>query len=534
MIQKIFLLASMCILSGGTLFSPSCYARTKKHDHAKKCDVIETEYVHRWRKAQGTAKNAVVQIFSMIAEFDWLEPYRTPYQYQTCGSGFILDIEACGIGQELHNPGTIKILTNAHVVHEAVAVYIQVLALGKKFIKAHILGVCPERDLAMLEISEEDSAIIWREVEDLKSLRLGNSDAIAHSDEVLAMGYPLGFESLKSTMGVVSGWQDYLIQIDAATNPGNSGGPLLNIAGEVIGVNNSSIRNAQNMNYAIPSNIVYIVLAELLAGNGALVRKPILGIAWVRVTDHVTEMLGNPLPGGCYIIKVLPGSVMDRAGLQDGDQIYIIDGNIVDLYGDMSVPWTDTKTSIMDYAERLMVGHIMHVVFYRKSERHEINVPIEYHEAAAVKRWYPWHEEIDYEVFGGFVVMPLTVNHMELLKDSPGLQLYTIFGKEIEPHLVITHIFSNSLLAQARSVLAGFTVTQVNDTPVATLAEFRAAVAKSQETGSLVMSVTDQKTLISDIPVVLPFDQALDETVSLSYMYHYPLSAMTKKFLNKK
>ncbi len=530
MIHKIVSFLFVCSMLSSSLSPWYCHARTKK-DAKKGVEKTGKDYAHRWRKAEGAARNAVVQIFSMVAEFDWLEPYRTPYQYHGVGSGFMVDLSNCGLAQELYDNDTIKIITNAHVVHQAVAVYIQVPMLGKKLIKVEILGICPERDLAMLEMSAEDSAMMREEVGAVAPLRFGNSDTIAHSDEVLTMGYPLGFESLKSTMGVVSGWEDSYIQVDAAMNPGNSGGPLLNIAGEVIGVNSRGIREAQNMNYAIPSNIVRIVLAELLQGRGTIIRKPMLGFAWVRVTEYVTKILGNPEPGGCYVIKVLPDSIMYHAGLQDGDMIYAIDGNIVDLYGDMSVPWTDNKVSIMDYAERLHIGHIMNVIFYRKGERCEIEVPIEYRDASAIKRWYPWHEEIDYEVFGGFVVMSLTLNHIELLKDAPGLQLYTMFGKEIEPHLVITHIFANSLLAQARSVMEGFTITEVNDIPVSTLAEFRAAIAQSQETGYVSLLTIDEKTLISDIPVVLPFDEALEETVSLSRMYHYPLSEMTQKFL---
>src|SRR5205807_3208889 len=114
---------------------------------------------------------------------------------------------------------------------------------------------------------------------------------------VLALGYPLGQQSLKSTNGIVSGREYNMIQISNAINPGSSGGPLLNTRGEVIGINTAGIVDAQNIGYAIAVNDFNIVLPDMKKTR--IVRKPFLGVLFNNASAALTEFLGNPVPGGC-------------------------------------------------------------------------------------------------------------------------------------------------------------------------------------------------------------------------------------------
>ena len=125
--------------------------------------------------------------------------------------------------------------------------------------------------------------MIKRVLGSIPFLPLGDSDLIHRSDEVLALGYPLGQQSLKSTTGVISGREQHLIQMSAAINPGNSGGPSLNTKGEVIGINSAGIPAAQNVGYMIPINDLKIVLADLYKVK--LLRKPFLGVLFNNATD---------------------------------------------------------------------------------------------------------------------------------------------------------------------------------------------------------------------------------------------------------
>src|SRR5262249_26829670 len=157
-------------------------------------------------------------------------------------------------------------------------------------------------DIALLRVKPAGLELIRSVLGGVPYMTFGDSDSIRRSDEVLALGYPLGQQSLKSTTGVISGHEQHMIQISAAINPGSSGGPLLNEAGEVIGINAAGITEAQNVGYAIPVNDLKIVLPDLYKTK--LLRKPFLGILYNNASEALTEYLGNPQPGGCYIVEV--------------------------------------------------------------------------------------------------------------------------------------------------------------------------------------------------------------------------------------
>ncbi len=477
--------------------------------------------IQPWRPIQKQVRNSVMQVFSMIAEFDWLQPYRTPNQYGVRGSGFLISENG-------------YVITNFHVVEQAVAVWIQMPSFGKRPIKVEVVSVCPERDIALLKITEDDLNYIKEVLGKIPFLALGNSDFLRRTDKVLALGFPLGMQSLKSTTGIISGREQHLIQMSAAVNPGSSGGPLFNIEGEVVGINTSSIINSHSVEYAIPINTLKLILSDLY--KVPLIRKPYLGIISIKVNDDATDYLGNPQPGGCYVVEVVKNSPLERAGIQSGDMIYEINGYKLDIYGEMNVPWSEEdKISFADYIGRLVLGEKVDLVIYRRGERIETAVSIDNSDVAPIRRMYPWQEEIDYEVFAGMVVMQLTLNHVHALgNQAPGLKLYGVINNQSEPVVVISHIFPNSSLAQIRSIAPGFTINKINDISVQTLDDFRQAIQKSLETGYLTIKTTDQITCASDnILAILPFDDACKETITLAQMYHYPISKSLQELLKK-
>jgi len=473
-----------------------------------------------WRPVQEQVRDTVVQIFSQIAEFDWLQPYRTPSQYTARGSGFFIS-------------DTGRIITNAHVVDQAIAVWIQIPSLGKRLIDVRIISICPDRDIALLQVSDEDLEYIRQHLGKVPFLPLGDSDTVYRSDEVLALGYPLGQESLKSTSGVISGREQNLIQISAPINPGNSGGPLLNSAGQVIGINSSGIMEAQNVGYAIPINDLIVIQPDLDKVN--LLRKPFLGILSVNATDNLTSYLGNPQPGGCYVVEIVKDSPLYNAGVKSGDMIYEINGLRLDIYGEMSIPWSEDKVSIVDYISRLAIGQEVKLVVYRSGKRLEFSCKFAHSQSLPVRKRYPGYEDIDYEVFGGMVIMELAINHLKpLINQATGLARYTELKNQSEPILIVTHIFPNSQLYRSRTLAPGITIKEINGIPVKTLEEFRAALPNSFDTNYLTIKAVDNLTRASDnLLVVLPFDKILQEEVALAQAFHYPISSTIQRMFER-
>lgn len=491
-----------------------------------KMNVADAQVVERvvsnaqqlWRPVQEKVKDTVVQVFSQITEFDFLQPYKTPGQSSAYGSGFFIS-------------DTGDLITNSHVVDQAKAVWIQIPSLGKRIIDVEIVGISPERDLALLRLTPASLELVRSLLGSIPYLPLGDSDAVRRSDEVMALGYPLGQQSLKSTTGVVSGQEQHFIQISAPLNPGNSGGPLLNTRGEVIGINSAIIPGAQNVGYMIPINDLKIVRDDL--AKIKLLRKPFLGVLFNNASDSLTDYLGNPQPGGCYVVEVVHGSTLYNAGIKAGDMIYEINGHRIDIFGDMTVDWSEDKISLIDYVGRLSIGQKVSMVVYRHGKRMAVNVMFGQGEVPAIRRVYPGYEEIDYEVFGGMVIMELSLNHINLLgPNAPGLARFAELKKQGQTALVVTHIFPTSQIARERTLAIGATLNEVNDTSVNTLAEFRNVITKTAHNKYLTIRASDNVTRATDnVFVSVPMDKILDEELQLSSDYHYPISKLSNQLL---
>jgi len=470
-----------------------------------------------WRPVQEAVKDTVVQVFSHVAEFDFKQPYKTPRQFTSTGSGFFINDEG-------------DLITNFHVVDQARSIWIQIPSLGKRIIDVNIVGASPDRDIALVRLTQEGKKIVKRELGKIPHLALGNSDLVRRSDEVMALGYPLGQQSLKSTTGVISGREGNFIQMSAPINPGNSGGPLLNGNGEVVGINTAAVMQAQNVGYIIPINELRVVLPDLYKVR--LLRKPFLGVLFTNATESLTEFLKNPKPGGCYVTEVIKNSTLQKAGVQRGDMIYEINGHKIDVYGDMSVVWSEDKISLVDYVSRLSIGQDVNLVVYRNGERKDLTITFSQAERPGVHKVYPGFEDIDYEVFAGMVVMQLTMNHIKMFANiASGLLRFTEMKNQSEKTLIVTHIFPTSQIYRTRTLLPGATLNEVNGIKVSTLEDFRAAISNVNDS-KFTLVASDQVSRASDnVFVVLPFDKVLQEEGVLSRDYRYPISPTVRDVL---
>jgi serine protease Do len=218
------------------------------------------------------------------------------------------------------------VLTNNHVVEGADVIKVR-FADGKES-KAKIVGTDPKTDIAVIKVEKADRLV---------AARLGDSDQLAVGEWVIAIGNPYGFDhtvtvgvvSAKGRFGIGAGPYEDFIQTDAAINPGNSGGPLVNLDGEVVGIN-TAIRGIGTMiGFAIPSNMAKPVAGQLM--NGGKVHRSYLGIHMQNVTEELAAGLGQGAPSqGALVDQVEKGSPAERAGVQQGDVIVRVDGAPMD------------------------------------------------------------------------------------------------------------------------------------------------------------------------------------------------------------
>ena len=242
------------------------------------------------------------------------------FKQQGQGSGFIISKDG-------------EILTNNHVVEGADS--ITVILSDKQQVKAKLIGADPETDIALLKIDDGDN---------LPVVPLGDSDALEVGEWVIAIGNPFGL-SQTVTVGVVSakgrnqvGINDYenFIQTDAAINPGNSGGPLLNIHGEVIGINSALYTKTggyMGIGFAIPINMVKTVEAQLNA-KGKVTRGWV-GVAIQNVDENLAKSFNLKKAEGILISEVQHGSPAEKAGLKQGDVILRLNNTPLDDANDL-------------------------------------------------------------------------------------------------------------------------------------------------------------------------------------------------------
>jgi S1-C subfamily serine protease len=231
---------------------------------------------------------------------------RRPREARGTGSGFIFTKDGL-------------IMTNSHVVHPAAEIEVT-LSDGGRFV-ADLVGDDPETDLAVIRISATN----------LTPARLGDSKLIRPGQLVVAIGNPYGFQTTV-TAGVVSALGrslrsrtgrliDNVIQTDAALNPGNSGGPLVNSRGEVIGVNSAMIMGAQGICFAIAIDTAKFVAARLI--KDGRIRRGYIGVAGQNVPLHrrLVRFHDLPVESGVLVVSIEPSSPAQKAGLLEGDLI---------------------------------------------------------------------------------------------------------------------------------------------------------------------------------------------------------------------
>ncbi len=332
---------------------PVAFAKAKRHTIGEICRSAAPGVVHITSTSKGT------------------DAFGAQQEQQALGSGFVIDKAG-------------HIVTNFHVIQGSSSV--QVSFSNNESLKAKIVGSDPATDIAVLKVDAQSRA--------LKPLALGNSDRVRVGDEVIAIGNPLGFDR-SVTSGIVSAVQreivapnqvssiGHVIQTDAALNHGNSGGPLLNANGEVIGVN-AQIRSGANsdgnigIGFAIPINTVRNVASELI--DSGKIEHAFLGIEAKAIDPQIAKILHLPVKHGLLVARVLKGTGAAAAGLKAGASKIVVQGESWPAGGDIIVK-ADGRTlasieELRDVIAGKKPGSSLKLELYRGTRKMSVTVKL--------------------------------------------------------------------------------------------------------------------------------------------------------------
>jgi S1-C subfamily serine protease len=323
------------------------------------------------RTAPGVVQVTSTQIVSVPTDPFFGNPFGLPQRQtqQALGSGFVVDKAG-------------HVVTNYHVVQGSRSV--EVSFSNNESMKAQIVGVDPSTDIAVLQVNARSRA--------LTPLPLGDSDTVSVGDEVVAIGNPFGLDRTV-TAGIVSALQrpiqapngytiDHVIQTDAALNHGNSGGPLLNAEGQVIGVNSQIQSGSSDGNvgigFAVPVNTIKTVVAQLI--RTGKIEHAFLGIGARAIAPDVARVFRLPVTKGLLVQTVEPGSGAAKAGLKAGTTQVVLAGESYVLGGDVIVAADGVPVGslarLRDLVAAKKPGNTMKLEIYRGNKKLTLEVKL--------------------------------------------------------------------------------------------------------------------------------------------------------------
>jgi S1-C subfamily serine protease len=292
-------------------------------------------------------------------------PFEKHTNDMSTGTGFVIDTEG-------------RVLTAFHVIKDKDEITVVV---GTRQIMARLIGTAPRLDIALLQVDAPK--------DELFPLSLGKAQELEVGQKVMAIGNAIGLHNTL-TVGVVSAvkrsldgtpieLEDAFIQTDAAINPGNSGGPLLNSAGQVVGINDAALTNAQNMGFAIPIDLARSIIPDLIEMGHPY--RPMLGFSGSEVTPNLAKLFGLPVERGFLVEEVLPQSPAQRAGLHAGNRFVMVSDKPYVLGGDIIVGINgESFTSPAQLAQILVrsrPGQQLQLKIYRQGQTIEVELPLE-------------------------------------------------------------------------------------------------------------------------------------------------------------
>jgi hypothetical protein len=450
-------------------------------------------------------------------------------------------------------------MTNAHVVKTGKIINIRTELTKGVNLKVNIINMCIEKDIAILEIVEEDLKYFKEKYPD--KLEFDDARILDDTIEVLTAGYPLGEENIKFTTGVLSGnQQNYdieydrnvsYLQIDAPINAGNSGGPLFNKKGKVIGINSAAIDgiSVQNVCFAIPSNIIVSVIYDLLHNNvnNKILKIPNVNFKWNNCNDILFESLDIKTEdmSGIHIyniskvsfLKLKKGDILFKIKMKDIWEeknilnikhlleiddinkvykknkkieviidnkglinIYILDkrNNIIGEH-----KWTlNRKVSIEEFLDSVPNNIRLDLSIIRNNKIENYSCISSGEEDIGIRSITPMHEPIDWEICLGCCFTPLNMALIEVnVMENINLAKYILKENRLKDFVCITHTFRNTDIADTNVLDADKLgiISKINDKEIRTMDDLRKVLYKYRNSYYNIEFESGKKIILSDI-----------------------------------
>jgi len=460
-----------------------------------------------WPEHLEAVRNGVVQLRIVQEKFLWSMPYRSPLRETIFGSGWFIDNNEFGVD----TGDDILIVTNAHVAKQASSITILIPELGKEPIKGVAVGICVQRDIAIVKVADPKEMLkLYKErtgFDDIIRMKTGDSDSLARGAPVMAVGYPLGMQSVKASVGIVSGYQQFkkslYMSITAQINPGNSGGPLYNTNGEVVGINSAKFAKASGIAFAIPSAQFKVALDSLYMEREFI--EPELGIETSVGTADLNEYLtGLKSTGGTYVKNVMPDGLFALAGGLPGDLLLAIDDHKIDRFGKIWMELLKDRLSTQGLLLRHKLGSKIYFHVYRANKAGsgqltKLETIYRPTKRPAVHFLYePIVDRPRFVTFGGFVFVNLNLNLVEANMDENPDELvqYMLPENREKSAVIISNIVPASLAHNDGSATKGLLVKEINGQKISTMDELCAALSSQTDPESF-WTLSTAKTFTS-------------------------------------
>lgn len=419
-------------------------------------------------------RDSVCKIHFHGKEYDFEQPYNDHLDAgSSTGTGFVLD--AFPPQTEPNGDHTVFIVTAYHVVEHATRITCEFNVLNGNPVEGELVAYGLHLDVALVKVviahrpSADEAEVTW------SPLATGASDAVQPTDTVLAAGFALGHD-YQVTSGSISGRSATRIQVDAAINGGNSGGPLLNEANEVLGVVVSGYDPgvAQNINFVSPIVETVAYLRSVLEASALTAPERAFNATIVPSFSalHFDRESTQICPYGGYVTQVHPGSALHEAGMRRKDVLCNVDGYDLDMRGKIQTAWWSVdRLDIETLLERRFEGESVDATFWSHLERRVVSTSIK------VERKLDVFREIDplatpprYTVRGGLVVQSLTHNHKRLAHAYR--HIFRQPQVREQSLLVVTFVRPESPFTSMDTISEGDIVLYVNETVVRTIDDY--------------------------------------------------------------
>ncbi len=372
-------------------------------------------------------------------------PKQREYKSTSLGSGFIITENG-------------YIVTNDHVIKNADSISVKMS--DKRTFKATLVGSDPKTDVAVIKIDAKD----------LKPLKFGDSSALKIGQWAIAVGNPFGLNGTL-TVGVISAkgrsglgietYEDF-IQTDASINPGNSGGPLLNIYGEVIGINTAIIASGQGIGFAIPANMAKPIIEQII--NKGKVERSWMGVGIQDMTPELAKSMGIKIDHGVVVNKVYPNSPAQKAGLKEGDVILKCNNETI-----------TTSSELQKVVMNSKVGSELKLTILRDGKEMTVKVITEKMPDDEVVSKESQQQIKDERL--GITVRNMTADDMDNFNHKNGVIIVEV---------------ANGSLAETVGLVEGDLIISVNKRPIKNIKEF-SVVMKSFAKGAIINLMVERE-----------------------------------------